>query len=235
MTEEKNSRSKEPNVKKPNWSLLRFVGNSHPSFLKALRETQSLSELAALSIIVAAFSESDPIARQYAVVAGAVFLVAFVFSTLVVLGARELMLELFSYVLTGLGIVFLAGVVLEYVVASKLLGSTLGLAGDIVVGVLQLGVLPFFVRGLRKDLRVKIHLRDWYISIGADVIGLGFTVYSVAYWLVYTPYRVLVLGVSGDSLSQTYSLVAALGGVVVAITLIKALRRSKLVKIEIVD
>jgi len=151
--EEKPSVSKETAEKNEKWDLLRFIGNAHPTFLKAFKETESLSQLAALSIVIAAFSSDQPTARQYAIVAGAMFLLAFVFSTSVVLGAREMYLELYSYILTGLGIAFLGAVVAEYVIVSNLLGSALGLAGNILLGVLQLSVLPTFVEDLKKALK----------------------------------------------------------------------------------
>jgi hypothetical protein len=89
MDEEKSTVSKETGGEKEKWSLLRFVGRAHPSFLRAFKETESLSQLAALSIVIAAFSSDELAARQYAIVAGAMFLLAFVFSTLWFLGRKN--------------------------------------------------------------------------------------------------------------------------------------------------
>ena len=225
MGEEKSSVSKETSEKKEKWSLLRFVGNAHPSFLKAFKETESLSQLAALSIVIAAFSSDQPVARQYAIVAGAMFLLAFVFSTSVVLGAREMYLELSSYILTGLGVAFLGAVVVEYVIVSNLLGSALGLAGNVLVGVLQLSVLPSVVGDLRNALKQKRTARNWKILVGANVISIALVTWNVFIFMVYTPYRQLVLGVQGGgALAYSYTLVALTFSIPIA-KLIRALYR----------
>ncbi len=234
MGEEKPTISKETSEKKEKWSLLRFVGRAHPSFLSAFKETEPLSQLAALSIVIAAFSGDQPAARQYAIVASAMFLIAFVFSTSVVLGAKELFLELFSYVLTGLGVAFLGAVVIEFVIASNLLGSALGLAGNIVLGVLQLGPLPYFVRDLKKELKERKSSRNWYVSVGGNAIGTASATYNAVYWLIYSPYRELVLGVrGGGAVEFSYILLAPLAAIV-TIKAIKALyRRQKIVQIVV--
>jgi hypothetical protein len=186
-----------------------------------------------LSIVIAAFSSDQPGARQFAIVAGAMFLLAFVFSTMVVLGAKELFLELFSYVLTGLGIVFLGGVVVEYVVASNLLGSTLGLAGNIILGVFQLSLLPSFVGYLRKELKQKASSRNRTRNVGIYVFAIGTVTYNAFTYLICTPYKELVLGVQGGGAIYAYYLLGAPVGIL-GTKLIRALyRRQNVVKIVV--
>jgi hypothetical protein len=234
MGDEKAAVPKETSEGKGKWSLLRFIGNAHPAFLKAFKETESLSQLAALSIVIAAFSSDQPAARQFAIVAGAMFLMAFVFSTSVVLGAKELFLELFSYVLTGLGIVFLGAVVVEYVIVSNLLGGALGLAGYLVTGFIQLGALPYFVRDLRKDLKERKRSRNWYISFGSNAFIVALGTYNAVFWLVWEPYRELVSGVkAGGAIEFSYILLAPLGGVLIARGIVAAYRRQKAFKIVV--
>jgi hypothetical protein len=150
------------------------------------------------------------------------FLLAFVFSTSVVLGAREMYLELYSYVLTGLGIAFLGGVVIEYVIQSNLLGSALGLAGNILLGVLQLSLFPSVVGDLRKALGQKGVARNWKTVVGINVFTIALLTYNVFNFLVYTPYQQLVLGVpGGGALGFSYGLVA----ITFSIPLAKLIRR----------
>jgi hypothetical protein len=234
MGEEKSSLSKETNEKKQQWNLLKYVGRAHPSFLKAFKETESLSQLAALSIVIAAFSSDQPAARQFAIVAGAMFLLAFVFSTSVVLGAREMYLELYSYILTGLGITFLGAVVVEYVVVSNLLGSALGLAGNILIGVLQLSLLPSVIGDLRTGLKQKRVARNWKTLVGVSLFSMALLIYNGFNFLVYTPYQQLILGVpGGGALAFSYYLVA----ITLSIPLTKLTRalyrRQKKVKIVV--
>ena len=64
VSEQKPAVPKEAGERKEKWSLFRFVGRTHPSFLGAFKETQPLSELAELSIIIAAFASDQPVARE---------------------------------------------------------------------------------------------------------------------------------------------------------------------------
>jgi hypothetical protein len=146
----------------------------------------------------------------------------------VVLGAKELFLELFSYVLTGLGIVFLGAVVIEYVILSNLLGSTLSLAGILVIGLLQLGALPYFVRELKENLKERKSSRNWYISFGANVFGVTSVTYSAVFWLVFEPYSELLLGVKGGgAIEFSYILLTPLAGIITAKAIMAVYRRQK--------
>ncbi len=234
MGEEKHTVSKETSEKKEKWNFVRFVGNAHPSFLKAFKETESLSQLAALSIVIAAFSSDQPAARQYAIVAGAMFLLSFVFSTSVVLGGKEMYLELYSYILTGLGVAFLGAVVIEYVIVSNLLGSTLGLAGNILLGVIQSSVLPSIVGDLRKALKQKGAARNWKILVAVNVFAIATLGWNVFYLLIYTTYRQLVFGVqSGGALAFSYYILAISLSIPLAKLIRAAYRRQHAVKIVV--
>src|SRR5207302_968947 len=82
----------------------------------------------------------------------------------------------------------------ENVIVSNLLGSALGLAGNGLVGVLQLSVLPSVVGDLRNALKQKRTARNWKILVGANVISIALVTWNVFIFMVYTPYRQLVLG-----------------------------------------
>ncbi len=213
MSEAKQKTTTDPKRQKK-LNLYRFASQAHPSVLRAFKETQAFSELAALSIVIAAFSSDQPVARQYAVVAGAMFTLAFIFSTAVVLGAKEMMLEVFSFVVIGLGVASLVGVIVEYVIASKLLGSTLGLAGDIISGVLQLAVALPFGRDLIKNVRAKQHNRNWYLTVGTGLFGISAGLYNAITWLVIAPYREITQGTS-DVGTFPYILLGGVAGIVI--------------------
>ncbi len=144
-------------------------------------------------VVVASFSADQPAARTYAVGASAVLLLAFAFSTAVALGAKELMIELFSYVLTGL--------------RSHLPGRRGAGIGCRLSASRQCSrvcrtdhlecpdthIASMLLRDFRKDYQDR-HSRRWYILEGANLGLVALLLANGLHSLVNSTYSQFVLG-----------------------------------------
>lgn len=86
----------------------------HPRFLEAVKDAYPLAVLGSLCVAIAAFTKDTfPSAQGYAITASSLFLVGFI-SSLVFQFHRIEHTAFFSYASTGLGIVFLFLVIIEF-------------------------------------------------------------------------------------------------------------------------
>ncbi len=172
-------------AKKQGAYSIRFLENFHDRFLQTLRKTQPLATMTSFSIVIAAFSGSRPFAQQYAVGAGFMFLAAFLLSSAVSFGVRGGLLELYSYISTGFGMVFLGLVLWEYALTTQAFGSALGAINDIAIAIVAgLALAPVFLRDILKRWPEKPRSKRWVLSVGFNLSGTALAAFNLSYFLL---------------------------------------------------